>query len=107
MLSLNSLSLDYMWENVSRGDPDECWEWLGERHKSGHGRLKAVNHAGKEIYLSAHRVIWGLVHGRKGLKSKTLHHECENPPCCNLRHLQPMTKVAHVDLHRPKEGESE
>ena len=107
MLSLNSLSLDYMWENVKRGDPDECWEWLGEKHKSGHGRLKAVNHAGKEIYLSAHRVIWGLVHGRESIKKKTLHHECENPPCCNLRHLQPMTKVAHVDLHRQKEGESE
>ncbi|KKL19307.1 hypothetical protein LCGC14_2466790 [marine sediment metagenome] len=107
MLSLNSLSLDYMWENVRCGSPDECWEWLGERHKSGHGRLKVVNHIGKEVYLQAHRVIWGLVHGRKGIKKKTLHHECENPPCCNLRHLRPMMKVEHVDLHRPKEGESE
>ena len=103
-ISLASLSLDYLLLWVQRGRPDECWEWLGEQNRKGRGYIRATDEAGRMIYLNAPRTIWGFVHGRESIKKKTLHHKCEYPLCCNLRHLQPMTKVAHVDLHRPKEG---
>ena len=95
----DSLSLERLWENVRRGRPDECWEWMGDRDDRGYGRLVVTNGASEEVYLQAHRVIWGLVRGRKRMKGKTLHHECENPPCCNTRHLTPLPQGEHERLH--------
>ncbi|KKL76287.1 hypothetical protein LCGC14_2046380 [marine sediment metagenome] len=98
-LSTASLSLERLWESVRRGRPDECWDWTGKRGRRGRGRLVMTGRAGKKIYLNAARVIWGLVHGEESIKGKTLHHECENPPCCNTRHLTPLPQGEHERLH--------
>ena len=57
-----------------------CIEWVGFSNLTGYGRISA---AGK--MQLAHRVAWLLHHG----SMPTLHvlHKCDNPSCCNIKHL--------------------
>lgn len=66
---------------VHQGSLDECWPWLGPRTSNGYGFTKLK---GKQ--MTAHRAVWILSYGPipEGL---LVCHMCDNPPCCNLRHL--------------------
>lgn len=76
---------------VLRRGPDECWPWLGRKNstlrprQNGHIREPYGTFAirGRSVY--AHR--WALF-GPVALttKDKALH-TCDNPLCCNPRHL--------------------
>lgn len=72
--------------------PDGCWEWQGCQTPLGYGR---VGWEGEAQYV--HRVVYAALVGEipKGLE---LHHKCENPPCCNPKHLQPVTRQEHQKL---------
>lgn len=61
--------------------PNACHEWLRGRFKNGYGSVKR---RGKD--LKTHRVAWELEYGPipDGL---FVCHTCDNPPCCNLKHL--------------------
>jgi len=60
--------------------PEECWPWLAGTNENGYGSLRF---AGKSEL--SHRVAFFIEHGRWpepcGL------HSCDNPPCCNPKHL--------------------
>jgi hypothetical protein len=71
--------VDRFWSKVDKGGPDECWEWLGYKTKSGHGQTWAN---GKLIY--SHRLSF-IVHN--GFVPNVCRHTCDNPPCCNPAHL--------------------
>ena len=71
------------WEKVRKGRPNECWEWQAARNEKGYGRLTA----GRGVHLKAHRVAWALSNGCKLEPSACILHRCDNPPCCNPRHL--------------------
>jgi hypothetical protein len=62
-----------------------CLEWRGASTPGGYGsiRLNGKTHR-------AHVVNWQLTNGPvpEGL---ILRHKCDNPPCCNLDHLEPGT----------------
>lgn len=74
-------------EKVDRsGGPDACWPWIGARKKSGgRGHYGVVRIDG--TLRTAHRVAWHLVNGEPP-EGMLLRHRCDNPPCCNLAHLE-------------------
>jgi len=65
------------------GGPDACWPWLGSKLKSGgYGRYrpsKAIEH---RAHVYAFKNAVGPVP-----KGMVLLHSCDNPPCCNPKHL--------------------
>lgn len=71
------------WSKVDRsGGPDACWPWLLRSGPSKTYGLFGVD--GRT--LRAHRIAWALANGRNPGSLFVLH-ECDNPPCCNPRHL--------------------
>lgn len=71
------------WPKVRVGLPDECWPWMAGTYRNGlrYGRFKVDGRT-----WPAHRYAWVLSHGLvpKGLQ---ICHHCDNPLCCNERHL--------------------
>lgn len=76
---------------VHPGEPNECWPWLGPRHRRGYG---AARIGGRQY--GAHRVAYELAKGPipSGL---LVRHACDNPPCCNPAHLLVGTNQDNTD----------
>lgn len=71
------------WPKVDKRGPEDCWEWIGARQVSGYGFI----YAGRNPrFLIAHRVSWELANGPIPAGLVVCHH-CDDPPCCNPKHL--------------------
>lgn len=69
------------WRYVQKGGEDECWPWVGYCDKDGYGNIKIE---GKTV--RAHRLSYALHKGPIPDDAKVCH-SCDNPPCCNPKHL--------------------
>jgi hypothetical protein len=68
------------------GGPDACWPWRGALNSFGYGNV------GEDGFtLTASRVAYELTYGfippGEGYHGNVVRHTCDNPPCCNPRHL--------------------
>lgn len=75
-----------LWSRVDMSNPDGCWPWTGSTKKAGYGQLQW-----QYKQLIAHRVAYEQLVGPipAGL---TIDHLCENEPCCNPYHMEPVTQ---------------
>jgi hypothetical protein len=90
---------EVLWSKVDKKGEDECWPWLGYKNENGYGRVM-IN----EWAYYAHRVIFNLVNPGvielKAPKSSDeygfLLHSCDNPSCCNPKHLRVGTHAENM-----------
>lgn len=82
---MNTKRTARFWKRVDVRGPDECWPWMARCSPQGYGVL-SVEQNYQPAQLLAHRVAKTLDLGRE-LVSPLLRHTCNNPPCCNPRHL--------------------
>lgn len=64
----------------------DCWTWFRAKNQGGYGKF-SVN----GIQFVSHRWLYTKIKGEvpKGLD---LDHLCRNRACCNLNHLEPVTR---------------
>jgi predicted XRE-type DNA-binding protein len=79
------LILESFNEHVQKGSPNECWNWTGTKHKAGYGVVHKDGKTNHRVW--AHHIAW-MLHYRKSIpENKIVLHKCDNPSCCNPRHL--------------------
>jgi len=78
-----------LWTRVD-STKNGCWPWSGNTLR-GYGRLRFQNRD-----HIAHRVAWELTYGPIPDGMCVLH-RCDNPPCCNPKHLFLGTQQDNID----------
>lgn len=73
---------DRFFKQVILGtEPDDCWGWAGACSRDGYPQ---INNQGRRIFGSHVSLI---LDGRPRPGTLCALHSCDNPPCCNPRHL--------------------
>jgi len=81
---------EVLWSKIDVKTEDECWNWKGYKNEDGYGRTW-INDCG----YYAHRVIYNLVYPniitlsapKNTDETGFILHTCDNPSCCNPKHL--------------------
>ena len=75
-------TLNEFWKKIDVKNAEDCWNWLGAINKDGYGRPRFK---GQLIY--SHRLSLQYSEPNLDLTGKVVMHICDNPKCCNPKHL--------------------
>jgi hypothetical protein len=81
--------------HLTPGAEDECWPWRGEISPKGYGIVYAKENR-KWRRRKAHRVAYDRAHGPIP-DGMLVIHSCDNPPCCNPKHLRVGTHADNAE----------
>lgn len=75
--------LDRFWEKIDTSNgPDACWPWTaGTSGEYGEFATRPG------VPALASRLAWELTYAEKIPDTLCALHSCDNPPCCNPKHL--------------------
>ena len=91
---MRRLTIADFWNWVDRSaGQDGCWPWTGPRFPHGYGQFGST---GQGHDTHAHRVAYTAAYG-KIPPGVVCRHTCDNPPCCNPRHLALGTQQDNVN----------
>ena len=94
--------IDRFWGKVEKGNPDECWIWLGARSKFGYGIITIRTSSGS-LSTSSHRLSWTIANGKIPDGFFVLH-QCDNAPCVNPMHLKLGTQFDNMRARWQRTG---
>lgn len=78
---LNTSDVHRFWKYVLVDAPDACWNWDGGAAPDGRGRFYLQGKSFKAPRIA----LW--LHTSRQPGDMSVCHSCNNPPCCNPRHL--------------------
>lgn len=94
-LNLKTLTPEQrFWARVQRGGETQCWPWEGSTGKKGHGEFFVSPEQGR---VPAHAYALEIASGQRCPEGLEACHRCDNPPCCNPRHIYYGTRQQNVD----------
>lgn len=82
----------------SSGGPLACWPYRGEKFK-GYGRIGVSRGRRRFAHRVAYELAFGPIEGHipgDHENEKLVMHTCDNPPCCNPRHLRLGTDIDNI-----------
>lgn len=88
------------WTKVDKRGPDDCWLWTAHRVHHGYGAFgygRKVKRANRIAYCIDKELNIEDIDGQHIL------HSCDNPPCCNAKHLYLGTHDDNM-IDRAKKG---